>query len=238
MLIFGLPVFRGVYNLGNYTGIAVSFILIIYAITFSEVNKWICKAWGKGIGKTVLSLIAIIASIIMILAIYTTVCMVSGVKKKTPDGAVLIVLGGEVRGESPSLALLERLEVAKDYLDTHPEALCIVSGGLGDGENISEAECMSRWLIQNHIAEERIYKEDKSTDTDENIRFSKEIMDREHLGSKVAIATSEFHEYRAGKIAEKYDLEHGSVPAKTAWWMLPTFWVREMYGILAEILWG
>lgn len=52
----------------------------------------------------------------------------------------------------------------------------VVSGGMGDSENISEAEAMYRWLTDKGIDESRIYKEEKSTDTDENIRFSKEVI--------------------------------------------------------------
>ena len=146
----------------------------------------------------------------------------------------MIVLGGQVRGDQPSLTLLRRLSTAKAYLDEHPDMKCIVSGGQGKGEDISEAECMCNWLVSQGIAEDRIYKEDKSTDTDENIRFSKDIMNSEGLGSSIAITTSDFHEYRAGKLAEKYGLEYGSVPSRTVWWLVPTFWMREMYAILAE----
>lgn len=48
-------------------------------------------------------------------------------------------------------------------------AVCIVSGGKGDSENISEAEAMYRWLVDKGIDSSRIYKEDKSTSTVENI---------------------------------------------------------------------
>lgn len=46
-------------------------------------------------------------------------------------------------------------------------AVCIVSGGKGDSENISEAEAI--WLVDKGIDSSRIYKEDKSTSTVENI---------------------------------------------------------------------
>ena len=33
---------------------------------------------------------------------------------------------------------------------------------------------------------------------------------------------------------EKYDLSYGTASGKTAMWLFPTFYVRELYGILAE----
>ena len=91
-----------------------------------------------------------------------------------PDPArkYLIVLGAEVVGTKPSRSLNYRLNAAQDYLESYPESLCIVSGGKGDKEAISEAECMFRVLTERGIAAERILQEDRSTSTMENLSFS------------------------------------------------------------------
>ena len=69
--------------------------------------------------------------------------------------------------------LRERLIAAQDYLDENPEAVCVVSGGQGADESMSEAQCMRTKTSTEHgIAPERIYMEDKSTSTRENIKFS------------------------------------------------------------------
>jgi uncharacterized SAM-binding protein YcdF (DUF218 family) len=47
--------------------------------------------------------------------------------------------------------------------------------------------------------------------------------------------TSEFHEARAGLIAERLGIRAGSVPAPTTLWLLPTYYVRELYGLLYQI---
>ena len=36
------------------------------------------------------------------------------------------------------------------------------------------------------------------------------------------------------EIAEELGLEYTSVSASTAWWLLPTYYVRELYGILYQ----
>ena len=143
-------------------------------------------------------------------------------------------MGCKVYGERASLSLLERLEAAYDYLEENPEADCVVSGGQGPDEVISEAECMYRWLVEKGIDPSRIYKEDKSTSTEENIAFSKDIIEENGLFQKVVVITSEYHTYRAGVIAENNNLVWGAHPGKTAIWLFPTYYVRELYAILAE----
>jgi len=165
-----------------------------------------------------------------------TVCMVRAAGRSPQGEATVVVLGCKVQGETPSHVLRERLEAARLYLEVHPEAMCILSGGKGQGEDISEAACMYRYLTGQGIDPSRLYCEDRSTSTRENLAFSQEIIEEQGLCPSIAIVTSEFHGYRAGKIAEQLGLEWGSVPSKTAWWLLPTYYARELYGILYQWL--
>ena len=91
---------------------------------------------------------------------------------------------------------------------------------------------MYRYLVAKGIDPARLYKEDKSTDTRENLKFSKALIEENGLHPVIAIATSEFHEYRAGQLARELGLEYGAVPGKTAIWLFPTYYVRELYAIL------
>ena len=142
----------------------------------------------------------------------------------------------KVYGEHASRSLRERLDAALIYLEENPNSQCIVSGGMGEGEKISEAECMYRYLTKKGINSSRIIKEDKSTSTRENLRFSKKIMEEKGLGNNIAIATSEYHQYRASQIAKSLGFSVGAVSGHTAWWLFPTFYMRELYGILYQAL--
>ena len=117
---------------------------------------------------------------------------------------VLVVLGCKVRGETPSLMLLERLEAALAYLEDHPDAVCVVSGGMGTGEDVSEAECMFRWLTAHGIGEDRILCEDASPSTVENLLYTQRILEERGLGTRVVLCTNEFHEYRAPRIGSDW----------------------------------
>lgn len=102
----------------------------------------------------------------------------AGRKAPAEDGAYVIVLGAQVRGEVPTLVLSARIKAAAEYLKEHPDAMAVASGGKGSGENISEAEAIRRGLLRLGISEERILMEDRSTSTAENLRFSAEVIQR------------------------------------------------------------
>ena len=113
------------------------------------------------------------------------------------------MLGAAVYGENPSITLQHRLEGAARYLEANPRTKAVVSGGQGKGEDISEAECMRRYLVEHGIDPDRILLEDRSTSTKENLAFSKAVIETD--GGKVdrvVIVSSAYHLYRATKIAE------------------------------------
>lgn len=235
LLWFAIPfLVAGILNIGNITGMFVALILLMYFSFQPVIHMWIKRVWEEKIGKLLLSIVGVVVSVIILLAITETSCMLNACMKAPAENATAVVLGCRVYGERASMSLVERLEAAYDYLKEHPNAMCVVSGGQGSGENISEAECMYRWLVDKGIDASRIYKEDKSTSTEENIAFSKEVIQKNGLNEHIAIVTSEYHTYRAGVIAKENGLSFGSAPGHTAIWLFPTFYVRELYAILAE----
>jgi len=141
----------------------------------------------------------------------------------------LIVLGARVKGTVPSLALASRINSAAEYLKKNKETIVIASGGKGPGEDISEAESIRRELVEQGIGETRIILEDQSTDTYENINFSKKLIPEDaRLG---LVVTNTFHLYRAVSIAQDYGLEVQGLPAKTPWKAVVKSYSREYLAI-------
>lgn len=161
--------------------------------------------------------------------------ILSGMKQKgVPGLSFLLVLGCKVNGERPSKALKERVLTAAEYLRENPETKAILSGGQGAGENISEAECMRRMLVQEGISEERLILEQRSTTTVENLTFSQRFFDQERDG--VGLVTSNFHVYRSVYIGKKagYRKIYGiAAPARTV--LLLHYMVRECFALLREL---
>lgn len=224
----------GILNIGNLTGMAVSLVWLLFVLFAVPIWNWIKYSWQSDKMKIPMGIFLGLIAAVMLLAGVETGCMIVACSKQPAENATAIVLGCRVYGERASLSLVERLEAAYDYLEANPDAACVVSGGQGNGEAISEAECMKRWLIEKGIAQERIYKEENSVSTEENIAFSKQVIEENNLNQTIAIVTSEYHTYRAAVLAEKNGLTYGSASGKTAIWLLPTYYIRELYAILAE----
>lgn len=149
----------------------------------------------------------------------------------------VLILGAQWKTTGPSYVLQKRLDEAIIYLKANPDVKVIVSGGQGSNEPISEAAGMHSYLVAAGIAEERIYMEDKSTSTYENLVFSGNLLDKEN--DKVVLVTNNFHMFRAGQIAEKQGykqvegLAADSYPA-----MLPNNLLREFFGVIKDFLVG
>lgn len=152
-----------------------------------------------------------------------------------PEADYLLVLGAAVKGEVPSRSLAERLTAALSYLEAHPDTVCIVSGGKGWGENITEAQCMSQWLLSRGIDPERVWPEDRATSTWENLGFTLDLIE-ERTGTRpdrLAVVSSEYHLYRAGLMARSLGLDFLGVPAKTHPWLNRIhYYFREFFGVV------
>lgn len=156
----------------------------------------------------------------------------------------LVVLGAQVRGTVPSRALKNRLERADAYAREHPDTLLILSGGQGADEDISEAECMYRYLTEAGIAENRLILEEESTSTQENLKYSAAVIRRlsesdaeEEVSSSVGVITNNFHIYRALWYArEQGYTDVCGLSATSDIGMLPHNALREICAILVNCL--
>ena len=140
--------------------------------------------------------------------------------------------------QRPYLMLWNRINTARNYLEAHPEVKAVCSGGKGDDEHISEGRCIYEKLMQAGIAPERLYIEEESSSTKENIAFSKTLIEKEGLAPDVLLVTSDYHCFRAMQLAEKAGLKAYAWPARTASYLVPTYVLRECCGILYTWIFG
>jgi len=148
----------------------------------------------------------------------------------------LLILGGGVRGETPSAILQDRLDKSVGYLKSNPEVKVIVSGGLGRRAEITEAEAMKRFLVEQGIEAERIIKEEQATSTHQNIKYTKEILTEINSDYEINLLSSDFHIYRAEKIAQAYQLKTHSLRADTDFFVLLNYLIREYFALLKTLV--
>ena len=135
-----------------------------------------------------------------------------------------------------TLSLMKRLNVAYDYLAIHSDTICIVSGGQGPNEPTTEAYAMAEYLKEKGIAEERIIQEDRSTSTNENLLYSKEIMLQFDKELTVAIATSDFHIFRAKLIAKNHGMDAIGLASDTTWYIWVNSYLREFLAVIKTLV--
>ncbi len=151
-------------------------------------------------------------------------------------GATVVVLGCQVLGDRPSTMLAYRLQAAQSWLTAHPQSAVVCSGGLNDGGPYSEAAVMQQWLVAHGIDEDRIYLEDRSANTRQNIAFTAQVIAENGLSPSLAVASDGFHQLRAEVYAAHEQLPAGALPAKTPWGLAPSYWVREWFGLVKAFL--
>lgn len=234
-----LPTLTGRFHSGCLALMLAGVLGTAVCVCWPFAVKWWCAAWQTLAGKIVLSSLTGIVAAVLTLFCVLSCLMIRANYQKPADDATVVVLGAALRGENPSRLLRERLETAADYLQQNPTAVCVVSGGQGEDEVCSEASVMKRYLMERGIAENRIYMEDNSTSTFENIRFSKAVMEENGLSQNIALVTQEFHQYRASKLAKQAGFENiGALPSQTPFYLLGSYWVRDFAGICHLAVFG
>lgn len=155
--------------------------------------------------------------------------LISGAFRKAKEGDAVIILGAALWGENPSPVLRFRLNTAYDFLMAHPEAICVVSGGQGADEVISEAQAMTNYLVEKGLPRERIIMEDKATNTIENFEKSKVLLDEYFKGEsyQTVYVTNTFHVYRSGMIAERAGLTAQGLAAPNLFTLELNYFLRE-----------
>jgi uncharacterized SAM-binding protein YcdF (DUF218 family) len=210
------------FTVGNVIGlIAGAFFIGLYFVypkLSARLRKWL---------KISLFCVALFMSIMIVFI------GIKGAKDTTTfNEDVVLVLGCGIRGETLLPTLQRRLDTCLDYLQHNPTALIVVSGGKGYNESIPEAEAMKHYLVLKGIDPAQISMEDQSRNTNQNMQFSKRLLDNYFpSGCTTVCITSNYHAYRASVLAARYDLKTTSYNAETAWYLYPSAFCREVLSI-------
>ncbi len=214
---------------------AIGIFFIIYAILKLKLNG------GHIITHKTLRKITIAAFCLfmIIFIIIESILLINAYSKeyeKVETNFVVVLGCGVFPDGRLTLSLMKRLNSAYDYLLDHPDTICIVSGGQGPNEPTTEAYAMAEYLKEKGISEDRIIQEDRSTSTNENLMYSKEIMLQYDKELTVAIATSDFHIFRAKLIAKNHGLEAIGLASSTAWYIWVNSYLREFLAVIKTLI--
>lgn len=220
---------------GLHTAFASVWLVAVLGFAAIAVTAWLLYTGKITIPLGLKRVFGVLIGIWLVLFLLVEGCIISGMMETPKDNLdYVIVLGAQVRGTRITKSLHKRLERAKEYLKANPDTVVIVSGGQGEGEDLSEAQCMKDYLVEQGIAGDRIMMEDKSVNTNENIEFSMEII-RSLPGkekSDIGIITNNFHVYRTVAVCKKKGYEVCGIGAASDEILFINYMVREFFAVV------
>ena len=144
----------------------------------------------------------------------------------------IIVLGAGTNGRTPSPVFRERLNHAVTLYREGYADIILLTGGYSPGNDRSDAAIAGDWLIEQGIPESAVLLEERSTITQENLKFAKEIMGSQDLSTCILISDP-LHMKRSMMMAKDYEIEAVSSPTPTTryqtWRSKLPFLTRETF---------
>lgn len=227
-VFFLLPLTMGVCHVGMLWPAAALALLAAALLWGGRWPRWLRRALTAAY------------AVLFLAAAAMTVWMASAACHAPPEDetCTVIVPGCQVTADGPSVMLQRRIDAALAYLTAHPDARCVASGGMDDYETVTEADCIADALIAAGVDPGRIYREDRSGSTAENMAFSAALIRREGLSPRVAVATDGFHQLRCATFARRQKLTPWALPCASPWYLAAGYWCREMAGMAAALVRG
>lgn len=121
------------------------------------------------------------------------------------EPGIMVIFGCQVKPWGPSTLLQDRLDTALDYLKDHSDMIVVVTGGKGDDEHLSEAQCMYDYLTAHGVDGERILREDQSRNTWQNINNTAELLEERGYDTDAGLlaVSNDFHLARIRMLCER-----------------------------------
>jgi uncharacterized SAM-binding protein YcdF (DUF218 family) len=141
-----------------------------------------------------------------------------------------LVLGAALWDDRPSPALRERLEMAVKLYKKKKVQYLVLSGG-PEGNGVTEAQVMKDYLISRGVPATSLILEDRSRNTEENLCFSKRILD-DHHWDDVYLVTHDYHQYRALQYAARAGVRAVPVPVHSQVLWIPYHKARECLALV------
>ena len=217
-------------------GVILTLLLGVFGLCVGIFYNRIKKFSQNGIFKIFRILIAVLLCLEFVLVSFIAVYGLWDNVNYKEDAVV--VLGAGIRGDKITLPLKLRLDKAIEYYEKNPDAVIVVTGGQGFRETVTEAFAMEKYLLQNSVPKEKIFKEEKATSTMENMVFSKEILDRYFdKDYKTVVVTNHFHIFRGTYLANKAGFKGAThIHAGLQWYNIVPCFLRESLAVIKTLV--
>ncbi|MDR1322217.1 MAG: YdcF family protein [Gracilibacteraceae bacterium] len=219
-------------SLSLLAALGVAALLAAAAFMRGGQPEWLRTLWG--------GLNCLIIFYLLHTFVFLTTLILFNLARPKGEWDYIIVLGcGLAGGEvTPLLAARIRQALAcaeKQTGRSGKTPVLVMSGGQGADEPRAEAEAMRDFAVAQGYAAGQILTEERSVNTEENMRFSRTLIEKHAAGAayKSIFVTNNFHLLRAARYARQAGLSPEGLGAKTAWYYVPNAVMREFAAFLA-----
>ena len=165
--------------------------------------------------KSVIFISLIIVLLILFYLIFTAFSIVNyGKIDNKTNCDVAIILGAGTSNDEVSPVYRERINHGIWLYENGFVDYLILTGGIGKGNNASDAYIAKQYAISKSVPEQVIFIEETSTITEENLQNAKVIMDKNSLKDAI-IVSDPLHMKRAMLMAKDYGITAYSSPTPT-----------------------
>lgn len=134
---------------------------------------------------------------------------------ETREADCAVILGCAVENGEPTPVFRERINHGIHLFHENKVKYLIFTGGVGDGDEISEAQAAKKYAVYMGVPEDCIFIEEKSRITEENLEYAREIMEEKDLETALLVSDP-LHMKRAMLMAEDYGITAYSSPTTTS----------------------
>jgi len=127
-------------------------------------------------------------------SLYEAIRRQAGNDEARPADAIVVFGAAEYNG-SPSPVLKARLDHARELEDRSLAPAIITTGGSGGDAHFTEGGVARDYLIQQGVAEDKIFSETRSETTYESVKSAAQILHERHARTCIAVSDG-FHLYR------------------------------------------
>ena len=171
------------------------------------------KEFGR---KKIVILISLL--VVFLVVLYTMIAAVQIVQYGKLDEKahcdVAIILGAAASDEEVSPVYRERINHGIWLYENGYVDYLILTGGIGEGNEKSDAFVAKQYAIEKGIAEQAILIEEQSKITEENLEYAKTIMGAHSMDTAI-IVSDPLHMKRAMLMADDYGITAYSSPTPT-----------------------
>ncbi len=217
--------------------LGIGILVYITAIVYADRNAWHLLPLLFTIGFPVFVFSFLLASYVIYSAVYGFATHHWG-----KVGEATVVLGSGLIGDRVPPLLAHRVDLGVATFQkaerTWPNPLIVFSGGKGSDELTSEAVAMNRYALDRSpdLAEldSQILLEDRSATTEQNLIFSRELLQEAGCVGPWTTVTSNFHAFRAANLMSRLHIPGNAIGAKTKSYFWASAKLREFVALLSE----